>query len=289
VNVALVTGCGKPDGMGQAIARRLAGQGMAVVVTDLRPAGVPNAAQEERSAGWGGVDALVADIAAAGGTASAALGDVSDPDDARRMVDEAVRRHGRLDVLVNNAAAPQGPDRADVADVPLEVFDRVIAVNLRGPWLMCQAAVPVMREQRSGRIVNISSMAGLTAAPFSGAYSASKAGVIGLTRALAMDLGPWGITVNALCPGLVGTSRAFLRATAGTDEAALLEQRGRSIPVGRVGLPEDVAAAVAFLASPEAGYITGQALPIDGGGMTPFPLAHPPAAPEAAVLSEAGR
>jgi NAD(P)-dependent dehydrogenase (short-subunit alcohol dehydrogenase family) len=258
VTVALVTGCGKPDGMGQAIARRLAGQGMAVVVTDLQPAGVPNASQEERSAGWGGVDALV-----------------SDPDDAARMVGEAVARHGRLDVLVNNAAAPQGPDRADVADVPLEVFDRVIAVNLRGPWLMCQAAVPVMRGQRSGRIVNISSMAGLTAAPFSGAYSASKAGVIGLTRALAMDLGPWGITVNALCPGLVGTSRAFLRATAGTDEAALLEQRGRSIPVGRVGLPEDVAAAVAFLASPESGYITGQALPIDGGGLTPFPLARP--------------
>jgi NAD(P)-dependent dehydrogenase (short-subunit alcohol dehydrogenase family) len=287
VNVALVTGCGKPDGMGQAIARRLAGQGTAVVVTDLQPAGVPNASQEQRSAGWGGVDALVSDIAAAGGTASAALGDVSDPDDARRMVDEAVRRYGRLDVLVNNAAAPQGPDRADVADVPLEVFDRVIAVNLRGPWLMCQAAVPVMRGQRWGRIVNISSMAGLTAAPFSGAYSASKAGVLGLTRALAMDLGPWGITVNALCPGLVGTSRAFLRATAGTDEAALLEPRGRSIPVGRVGLPEDVAAAVAFLASPEAGYITGQALPIDGGGMTPFPLAHPPAAADASVLSEA--
>jgi 3-oxoacyl-[acyl-carrier protein] reductase len=289
VNVALVTGCGKPDGMGQAIARRLAGQGMAVVVTDLRPAGVPNAAQQERSAGWGGVDALVAGIAAAGGTASASLGDVSDPADAARMVGEAVQRYGRLDVLVNNAAAPQGPDRADVADVPLEVFDRVIAVNLRGPWLMSQAAVPVMRGQRSGRIVNISSMAGLTAAPFSGAYSASKAGVIGLTRALAMDLGPWGITVNALCPGLVGTSRAFLRATPETDEAALLEQRGRSIPVGRVGLPEDVAAAVAFLASPEAGYITGQALPIDGGGLTPFPLAHPPASPEAAVLSEAGR
>jgi 3-oxoacyl-[acyl-carrier protein] reductase len=275
VTVALVTGCGKPDGMGQAIARRLAAQGTAVVVTDLEPSGVPNASQEQRSSGWGGVDALVADITAAGGTAAASLGDVSDPDDAGRMVGEAVQRYGRLDVLVNNAAAPQGPDRADVADVPIEVFDRVIAVNLRGPWLMCQAAVPVMRGQRSGRIVNISSMAGLTAAPFSGAYSASKAGVIGLTRALAMDLGPWGITVNALCPGLVGTSRAFLRATPDTDEAALLEQRGRSIPVGRVGLPEDVAAAVAFLASPEAGYITGQALPVDGGGMTPFPLARP--------------
>jgi 3-oxoacyl-[acyl-carrier protein] reductase len=273
--VALVTGCGKPDGMGQAIARTLAGQGLAVVVTDLQATGVPNRQQEDRSAGWGGVDALVADITAGGGTAAAALGDVAVEADAERMVAEAVERFGRLDVLVNNAAAPQGPDRADVADIPVEVFDRVVAVNLRGPWLMCRAAVPVMRAQRSGRIVNISSMAGLTAAPFSGPYSASKAGVIGLTRALAMDLGPWGITVNALCPGLVGTSRAFLSSGPDVDEAALLASRGRAIPVGRVGLPDDVAAAVAFLASPEAGYITAQAIPIDGGGMSPFPLRHP--------------
>jgi 3-oxoacyl-[acyl-carrier protein] reductase len=282
--VALVTGCGKPDGMGQAIARRLAGQGLAVVVTDLQATGVPNRQQEDRKADWGGVEALVADITAGGGTAHSALGDVAVETDAQRMVAEAVDRFGRLDVLVNNAAAPQGPDRADVADIPVEVFDRVVAVNLRGPWLMSSAAVPVMRAQRSGRIVNISSMAGLTAAPFSGPYSASKAGVIGLTRALAMDLGPWGITVNALCPGLVGTSRAFLTSGPDVDEAALLASRGRNIPVGRVGLPEDVAAAVAFLASPEAGYITAQAIPIDGGGMSPFPLRHPEPV-EAAALS----
>ena len=284
--VALVTGCGKPDGMGQAIARRLAGQGTAVVVTDLQPTGVPNRQQEDRSAGWGGVEALVADITAGGGTAAASLGDVSVEADANRMVAEAVEHFGRLDVLVNNAAAPQGPDRADVADIPAEVFDRVIAVNLRGPWLMCAAAVPVMRSQRSGRIVNISSMAGLTAAPFSGPYSASKAGVIGLTRALAMDLGPWGITVNALCPGLVATSRAFLSAGPDVDEAALMEQRGRNIPVGRAGQAEDIAAAVAFLASPEAAYITAQAIPIDGGGLSPFPLRRPE--PAGAAAAEAG-
>ncbi|RBY82420.1 hypothetical protein DQ238_03740 [Geodermatophilus sp. TF02-6] len=273
--VALVTGCGKPDGMGQAIARALAGRGLAVVVTDVAPTGVSNRQQEGRSTGWGGLEALVAEITEAGGTASGVLGDVAVEADAERMVGAAVERHGRLDVLVNNAAAPQGPDRADVADIPAEVFDRVLAVNLRGPWLMSRAAVPVMRAQRWGRIVNISSMAGLTAAPSSGPYSASKAGVIGLTRALAMDLGPWGITVNALCPGLVGTSRAFLTSGPDVDEAAVLRQRGRAIPVGRVGLPEDVAAAVAFLASPEAGYITAQAIPIDGGGMSPFPLRHP--------------
>jgi 3-oxoacyl-[acyl-carrier protein] reductase len=140
---------------------------------------------------------------------------------------------------------------------------------------MSSAAVPVMRAQRSGRMVNISSMAGLTAAPFSGAYSASKAGVIGMTRALAMDLGPWGITVNALCPGLVATSRAFLSAAPDVDEEELMAQRGRNIPVGRAGQAEDIAAAVAFLASPDAGYLTGQAIPIDGGGLSPFPLRRP--------------
>ncbi|CCH88362.1 Short-chain alcohol dehydrogenase [Modestobacter italicus] len=287
--VALVTGCGKPDGMGQAIARRLAGQGLAVVVTDLQATGVPNRQQEGRSAGWGGVEALVADITAGGGTAVASLGDVAVEADADRMVAEAVEHFGRLDVLVNNAAAPQGPDRADVADIPAEVFDRVIAVNLRGPWLMCVAAVPVMRAQRAGRIVNISSMAGLTAAPFSGPYSASKAGVIGMTRALAMDLGPWGITVNALCPGLVATSRAFLSSGPDVDEAALMEQRGRNIPVGRAGAAEDIAAAVAFLASPEAAYITAQAIPIDGGGLSPFPLRRPEPPPaQAPQPAEAG-
>ena len=222
--------------MGQAIARRLAGQGVAVVVTDLQATGVPNRQQEGRSAGWGGVEALVADITAGGGTAAASLGDVAVEADANRMVAEAVEHFGRLDILVNNAAAPQGPDRADVADIPAEVFDRVIAVNLRGPWLMCAAAVPVMRAQRSGRIVNISSMAGLTAAPFSGPYSASKAGVIGMTRALAMDLGPWGITVNALCPGLVATSRAFLSSGPDVDEAAA-DGAARPQHPGRAGRP----------------------------------------------------
>ena len=99
------------------------------------------------------------------GRRSASLGDVAVEADANRMVAEAVEQFGRLDILVNNAAAPQGPDRADVADIPAEVFDRVIAVNLRGPWLMCAAAVPVMRAQRSGRIVNISSMAGTRRPP----------------------------------------------------------------------------------------------------------------------------
>lgn len=274
--VALVTGCGKRDGMGQAIARTLAAEKMTVVVADRLPGGVPNMRQERlgRKDDWT-VDALVSEINGEGGTASPVTGDIGEEDDARRMVDETVERYGRLDVLVNNAAAPQGPDRQDVEAVPIDVWDRVIRINLRGTFLMSRFAVPVMRRQRWGRIVNIASMAGLSAAPSSTAYSASKAGVIGLTRSLAMDVAAWGVTVNAICPGLVGTSRAVLNPDPELDEREVLAQRGKAIPVGRVGMPADVAAATRYLASEEAGYVTAQTLVLDGGGLTPFPLPRP--------------
>lgn len=319
--VALVTGCGKRDGMGQAIARTLAGSGAAILACDKEPAGVPNRRQEviaaagrpggvggdggagsagrpggagadggagsagpgdggAGSAGepghWRGVASLVEEITADGGTASAALGDIGDEGDAQRLVGEAVARYGRLDVLVNNAAAPQGLDRRDITEVPVDVWDHVVRVNLRGTFLMSRFAIPVMRGQRSGRIINVASMAGVVAAPRSAAYSASKAAIIGLTRSMALDVAPWGITVNAICPGLVGTSRAILSEDPDLDVAAELDRRARHIPVGRVGQPEDIAAAVAYLAGAGAGYMTGQILVLDGGGLSAFPLARPP-------------
>jgi 3-oxoacyl-[acyl-carrier protein] reductase len=276
---ALVTGCGKPDGMGRAIARMLAASGAAVLVCDRQPAGVPNRRQEKvpgpAGDGWRGVDSLVEEITADGGTASAALGDIGDEGDAERLVGEAVARYGRLDILVNNAAAPQGLDRRDITEVPVDVWDHVIRVNLRGTFLMSRFAIPVMRGQRSGRIVNISSMAGVVAVPRSGAYAASKAGVIALTRSMALDVAAWGITVNAICPGAVGTSRAILSEDPDLDVAAELERRGRGIPVGRVGRPEDIAAAVAYLVGAGADYMTGQILVLDGGGHSPFPVPRP--------------
>lgn len=277
--VALVTGCGKPDGVGQGVARALAAAGAAVVVADKELTGVPNRRQELLGARgpehWHGLKSLVEEITAAGGAASFAVGDVGDEADAQRMTDQAVEQHGRLDILVNNAAAPQGLDRADIEDVPVDLWDLQIRVNLRGTYLMSRAAVPVMRRQRWGRIVNVSSMAGMVAAPRSTAYSASKAGVIGLTRALSMDVAPWGITVNAICPGMVGTSRAILSDDPSLDPDTEIARRGRNIPVGRAGQPADIAAAAAFLASEHSSYITGQTLVLDGGGMTPFPLARP--------------
>jgi 3-oxoacyl-[acyl-carrier protein] reductase len=278
--VALVTGCGKHDGMGRAIALTLSAAGVAVVVADKQPSGVLNMRQEivgVTDGGWGGVTSLVEEIRSAGGTATSMLGDISVDDDARRLVDDAVGWRDRLDILVNVAAAPQGLDRQDIEDVPIDVWDFVIGINLRGTYLMSRFAVPHMRARRWGRIINISSQAGQVAAPRSTAYSASKAGVLGFTRALSADVAPWGITVNAIAPGMVATSRSVLSTDPALDVDAEVKRRGSMLAVGRPGYPDDIAAAVAYLASDGAGYMTGQTLVLDGGGSAPF-AARPPEA-----------
>jgi 3-oxoacyl-[acyl-carrier protein] reductase len=277
--VALVTGCGKPDGSGQAIARMLAAEGAAVMVTDRQPSGVLNRRQEivgsEQPEGWSGLGTLVSEIEAAGGTATSALGDIGDENDVEALIGATLTRFGRLDILVNNAAAPQGLDRNVIDEIPIEVSDDVIRINLRGTYLMCRAAVPAMRRGRWGRIINVSSMAAVIAAPRSTPYAASKAGVIGLTRALAMDVAAWGITVNAICPGALDTSRSMLSLDPDLDVRAEIERRARALPVGRVGVPDDVAAAARYLASDGASYMTGQMLVLDGGGASAFPVPRP--------------
>ena len=266
--VALVTGCGKASGIGAGIARKLAAAGMIVVVTDIAAHGVAEEG-EEAPPGWRGLDSLVAELAAGGATASQVQGDVASEADAAAMVQQTLQRHGRLDVLVNNASAPHGADRADIEQVSLTAWEHVMAVNMRGVFLMSRAAVTPMRQQRCGRIINISSAVIRYGARNRTAYAASKAAVIGFTRALAMDVADSGITVNAVCPGSIRTSRALntTKALGWTDVEAGLAERAKRIPLGRHGEVNDVAAIVAFLASREAGYTTAQAIYVDGGGL----------------------
>src|SRR3954469_23539324 len=175
--VALITGCGKPIGIGNSTARALAAAGVIVVVSDVAPTGVTNEhnVQGDMDPDWGDVHSLAEAIVKEGGTASATLGDVSQEADAGRMVEEVLRRYGRLDVLVNNAGAPQGADRNEIEDVPVAAWDQTMAVNARGAFLMSRAAVPGMRKAGWGRIVSVSSKAAFRPGPRRATYAASKA------------------------------------------------------------------------------------------------------------------
>ena len=186
-------------------------------------------------------------------------------------MDATVARYGRLDILVNNAGAPHGQDRGEIETLPVDAWHKVMGVNALGPFLMARAAVPHMKRQGWGRIISMASVAGMYALPQRAIYSASKAAVIGMTRSLAYDLAPLGITVNAICPGSIRTDRAIsttLRAGWNDVEAGLRE-RAQALPMKRHGLPAEIAATVAHLASDDAAFITGQAIVIDGGGLPP--------------------
>ncbi len=238
--IALVTGSGR--GIGRAIALRLAGSGAQVVVNYRA-----NAATAEET---------VAAIQQDGGRAVAVQADVSVFADAERLVAETLESFGRLDILVNNAGVTRDMLLATMTEAD---WDLVLNTNLKGAFNCCRAAIRTMLRQRYGRIVNVSSVAGLAGQAGQVNYSAAKAGLIGLTKALAKEVGPRNITVNAVAPGYVPTDL-----TADLPEDMVEEWMGYA-PLRRAGTPEDIAAAVAFLVSPDADYITGQVLSVDGG------------------------
>ena len=236
--VALVTGAGR--NIGRAIALALADAGAAVVVNGR--------------ANRGAVDGVVSEIESRGGKALAAVADVSDESAVERMVAAAVERFGRLDVLVNNAAGrPEKPfDSLTLAD-----WRAVHSVILEGAFLAVKAALPHLKASGSGAIVNIGGMSAHTGAKHRAHVIAAKAGLVGLTRALAHDLAEYGITANCVVPGLIDTARA-----PGTMPQHHLSMKTLA---GRLGTPEEIAAAVRFLAGPSARYITGQSFHINGG------------------------
>ena len=239
--VALVTGGG--SGIGRATCLLFAREGARVVVADFAAEGGAETARQ---------------IAAAGGTASFVEADVSRSADVRRMIDVTIETHGRLDVLFNNAGI-EGP-AARLADYSEDDWARVIAVDLTAVYLGMKHAIPKMIAQGGGVILNTASVAGLVGFPGSSAYGAAKAGVVNLTRIAAIEYASKKIRVNCICPGIISTPMAE-RVMEGRDREAL----DRMQPAGRVGRPEEIAAAALFLASDESSYATGAPFVVDGG------------------------
>jgi 3-oxoacyl-[acyl-carrier protein] reductase len=237
--VALVTGASQ--GIGRAIALGLAGAGAKVAAA---------------SRNWGKLDALAEEVAGLGGEAAAILMDVADAEQVRAGFHQALERFARLDILVNNAGITR--DGLAIRMKP-EDWEAVLRTNLTGAHLCIQQAVGVMLRQRSGRIINVSSVVAQMGNAGQANYVAAKAGLIGLTKAMAAELASRNITVNAVAPGFIVTPM--------TDQLAqnVRDDLLARIPLGRFGTPEEVAAAVAFLASDEAGYITGHVLGVNGG------------------------
>ena len=241
--IAIVTGAAR--GMGYAVAKRLAAGGASVVINDI------NAEAAERAA---------SDLRVLGQAALAMPGDVTSGQDVGRLVARAVGHYGEVHILINNAGILRP---TPVIDIQEDEWDLVVNVNLKGTYLCSRAVLPGMQKTGWGRIVNFSSTAGKNISTVGGAhYTAAKAGILGFTRHLAKEVARYGITVNAVCPGLIDTE--MVRSTISAERA---QAYADSFPIKRLGEPFEVAELVAFLASDRAAYITGASLDINGGDL----------------------
>jgi len=266
--VAVVTGSGRPRGLGEAMVKRLAAEGCKVVVHDIGET-KGDIAPDHGIGKQREMEQVAQEIRDAGGDVSTFMGDVLLEQDVSDLVEFAVDTYKRLDIMVNNAGIGYlfGP----LVEMTAEHWDAVLGVNLRGPFYGIKyAAKQMIRQGDGGRIINIASQAAKSAFAQTAAYTSSKHGLVGLTRTAALELAEHRITVNAICPnhvttGLGAWQNDFMsNAQDKSEESYLAEMRSR-IPIGRVGLPQDIAKACAFLCSDQADYITAEALNVSGG------------------------
>ena len=245
--VTIITGAG--HGIGRAYARRFAEEGARVVIAEIdAPAG----------------ERVAAEIAVAGGSAWARATDVTQFESLQGLVSDTLKRFGRIDVLLNNAAiyVTQALTKCNLEDLSVEEWDKVIEVNLKGVFLCCKAVIPVMKGQRSGKIINVASGTFFHGTGNMPHYTTSKGGVVAMTRVLAKQLGPWNINVNCLTPGSTMSEEEI------TDQVRKRrEESSRQRAFQRIEVPDDITGTALFLASADSDFMTGQLLVVDGGGI----------------------
>ena len=271
--VALITGAGGMKGIGRATALKLASQGADLVLSDVKRA-PENLPPQEVAARWRSIDSVAEEVEALGRRCHRIWCDLTMSAQIQAMAMEAAERFGHIDILVNNARAIIGRDRVPVTQLSEDVWQQFLAINTTAVFLVTKFVAPYMIERGGGRIINIASDASKRARANTAAYSTSKFAVLGLTQASAMDLAPYRITVNAVCPGTVNTDRlnyweqAQARAQGVAPEEfrkQIVANSAKATPLGRIAESEDVANLVAFLASDDASFITGQAYNVNGG------------------------
>lgn len=259
--VAIVTGAGRLRGIGRATALALADLGADIVVTGTgrNSADYP---EDEKAVGWRDIESTAEQVREAGGSCLPIVADVTDAVSVRETVEQTQKRFGRIDILINNSAFARGPDRVPLIDMSEEVWRKVLDIKLTGSFLMSQAVIPAIAGHGDGgSILNISSIAGKKGNANMAAYCTSNFGIQGFTQALAMELAGQNIRVNAVCPGIIDTSRMDDLGRESTWTKTIQQL----IPLDRAGTDDEIGKFVSYLCTPEASYITGQSINMDGG------------------------